>query len=328
MKKIKESLIEYSDDIFFTALFESELMEEDEEMSPAEKQKLANEHEKQGMAVVKKCQANWKAFRVAAGKIWQEYRDFWSTQKDANESIGQKGIFYNLYKSEYIVGVVKNASGMAELKVYNTAQQDSDEFETFVCKNPDVINAFNAFFKGEVENTMKEIISSHKEAMAAKKKADKLKAKEDATAAQRAKLDAFLSESVLNERDWAMKLDITDAVQNAIDHDDWTQYRDELVYALESQIDKIQEVLGDEVAMNAEDIIEELKGAENEDSFEWVLGELLHPWAEVNDIFLAQFGEADIEEPKYVNDEEDDEWIDPAGGTHYGDEDDPAAMYQ
>jgi len=29
-----------------------------------------------------------------------------------------------------------------------------------------------------------------------------------------------------------------------------------------------------------------------------------------------------------VNEEEDDMWIDPAGGVHYGDDDDPAAMYE
>ena len=197
MKFLKESLIEYIDDKFFKNLFESENIEDsenDEEMSPAEKQKLAAAIEKDGMSVVKKCQGNWKAFKIAAGKIWQEYRDFWSSQKEADQSIGQKGIYYNLYKSNYIVGVVKNPAGMAELKVYNTSHQDSEEFETFVCKNPDVIKAFNEFFKNEVEATMQEIISSQKEAMVAKKKADEMKAKEDATSAKRAKLDAFLGE--------------------------------------------------------------------------------------------------------------------------------------
>jgi len=199
MEYVKESLIEYTDDKFFTSLFESENFEKDEELSPAEKQKLASAKEKDGMAVVRKCQGNWKAFKVAAGKIWQEYRDFWSSQKDADESIGQKGIYYNLYKSNYIVGVVKNPAGNAELKVYNTSHQDSDEFETFVCKNPNVINAFNDFFKGEVENTMKEVITAQKEAVEAKKKADKLKAKEDASATKRAKLDAFLTEEASEE---------------------------------------------------------------------------------------------------------------------------------
>jgi len=194
MEKVKESLLEYTDDKFFSALFEEELMEEDEEISPAEKQKLAKQKEKEGLSVVKKCQSNWKAFKIDAGKIWQEYRDFWSTQKEADESIGQKGMFYNLYKSAYIVGVVKNAAGNAELKVYNTSQQDPGEFETFICKNPDVVQSFTNFFKGEVESTMKEIISAHKDAMAAKKKADATQAKEEETSAKRAKLDAFLDE--------------------------------------------------------------------------------------------------------------------------------------
>ena len=203
MKYVKESLLEYTDDKFFKSLFEAEIAgtdevktpeTEDEELSPAEKQKIVAAKEKEGMFVIKHIQSNWKAFKINAGSIWQEYRDFWSTQKEADESIGQKGIFYNLYKSAYIVGVVKAPNGAAELKVYNTSQKDPDEFETFVCKNPNVVKAFNDFFKVEIEGKMKDIISAHKEAMEAKKKADKIKSKEEASAAKRAKLDAFLNE--------------------------------------------------------------------------------------------------------------------------------------
>jgi len=202
MEKVKESLLEYTDDMFFMPLFENDLLEgEEDEQSPAEKQKEAAQKEKDGMAVVKRCINNWKAFKTDAGKIWQEYRDFWAAQKEADESIGQKGMYYNLYKSNYIVGVVKSVSGAAELKVYNTSantgetDKEGGEFETFICKNPTAIQAFTEFFKGEVEGTMKEIISGHKEAMEAKKKADTQRAKEEETAAKRSKLDAFLNES-------------------------------------------------------------------------------------------------------------------------------------
>ena len=201
MEKVKESLLEYNDDLFFAPLFETELMEEDEEdKSPAERQKEAAQKEKDGMAVVKRCMNNWKAFKTDAGKIWQEYRDFWTAQEEADESIGQKGMFYNLYKSNYIVGVVKSASGAAELKVYNTSantgetEKEGGEFETFICKNPNAIQAFSDFFKNDVKATMKEIISGHREAMAAKKKADAQRAKDEEEAGKRAKLDAFLTE--------------------------------------------------------------------------------------------------------------------------------------
>jgi hypothetical protein len=202
MQKVKETLLEYIDDKFFNLLFEAESeveVEEDKEMTPAEKQKLAKQIEKEGRAIIKKCQSNWKAFKINAGNMWQEYKDFWSAQEDAKESIGQTGIFYNLYKSNYIVGVVKNAHGVAEMKVYDTSHEDSKEFETFVCKNPDVVKEFSAFFNVEIKGTMREVISNHKAAMEEKKKADKLKAKDDDAAAKRAKLDAFLSEKEIEK---------------------------------------------------------------------------------------------------------------------------------
>jgi len=216
MENVKETLIEFVDDKFFNSLFEAETetnveVEEDTEMTPAEKQKLANQKQKEGMAVIKKCQANWKAFKIDAKNMWQEYRDFWSTQEDAIKTIKQKGLFYNLYKSDYIVGVVKNAAGMAELKVYNTSHTDLSELETFVCKNPEVIQAFNSFYKAELQGAMREVISSHKEAMEAKKKADKLKAKEDKEAQKRAKLDAFLGEEEIEEELYSLLEELREA---------------------------------------------------------------------------------------------------------------------
>jgi len=339
MKYVEENLNKFNEYKFFNNLLNEEDFhekEDEEGMSDAEKKKLINQIAKDGKSIIKKLQLNFKQFKQAAGDKWQEYRDFWTTQEEADQSIGQKGIFYNLYNSDYIVGVVANASGNAELKIYNMSQKDTDEYETFVCKNPDVILAFNDFFKGEVQQTMKNIISSHKEAMAGKKEADKIKAKDEKTAVKRAKLDAFLGESVLNEeRNWAIKIDITDAVQNASEHGDWQKYKEELADALDLQLEEVNNVLGDEVAMQLEDIIEELRqNVEDEDGLEWILSELLLPWAEDNDIFLAQYGEADMEPSREdlpgdvtVSHGEKGTWTDPAGGTHYDDDEDPAAAY-
>jgi len=340
MENVKESLFSFEDDKFFKSLNETEGYEisegeedkeDNDEMDEGEKKKLAAQIAKDGQQIIKKLLNNFKQFKKEAGSTWQTYRDFWSAQKDADETIGQNGIYYNLWNSDYIAGVVEGANGSAELKIFNTSQKDTDEFETFVCKNPDVILSFNDFFKNTVEASMKEVITAHKAAMAAKKEADKLQAKEDKNAVKRAKLDAFLTENLNEGRDWKVKLDITDAVQNAMDHEDWSQYRDELVSALENQAGEIEAAYDEHVVMQSEDIVEELKNADDEEAFEWVLSELMFPWAEDNDIFLAQFGEMQDDVENHPWPEEDGprgQWTDPAGGVHDDDEEDPAAMYR
>ena len=189
MKKVCESLNQFNDNKFFSVLLE------ENKITPDEKKKLAADMEKQGMAVIKKIQANFKRFKTIAGDKMQSYRDFWAEQKTADETIGQEGNFYNLYDSHYIVGVVKNKEGIAELKVYNTDVKDNDEFETFVCKDKNVLKSFKAFFDNDLKATMLEIISNHKAAIEAKKAADKARIKEADAAKKKAKLDAFLGES-------------------------------------------------------------------------------------------------------------------------------------
>ncbi|HUW44225.1 MAG TPA: hypothetical protein VMW50_00365 [Dehalococcoidia bacterium] len=192
MKHVQESLYQFEDAKFFGNLNEAE---EKRELSPAEKKAKKDELQKQGMSVVQKCLKNFDSFRKHAGDIWQEYRDFWSTQKDADESVSQKGMFYNLWESDYIVGVVKEATGTAALKVYNTSASDEDEYVAFSCTNPEVVQAFNEFLEGTVKFTMKDIIERQKAAMAAKKTADETRQKEEVAAKKKAKLDAFLGES-------------------------------------------------------------------------------------------------------------------------------------
>lgn len=196
MKQVQESLYSFEDNKFFSILNEAEeIIEKEEKLTPEEKKKIAAEKQKQGMAVIKKLQANWKRFKSIAGDKMQSYSDFWAEQKNADNSIGQEGMFYNLYDSNYIVGVVKNADGKAELKVYNTSSDQDDDFETFVCADKEVIKAFANFFKGEVEGTMKQVIAAHKSAVALKKQQIALRKKEESIAAKKAKLDAFLGES-------------------------------------------------------------------------------------------------------------------------------------
>jgi hypothetical protein len=192
MKHVQESLFEFQDAQFFNSLNEAD---EKEEMSPADKKALKEKLQKQGMSVVQRCIKNFDSFKKFAGDIWQEYRDFWATQKEADESVQQKGLFYNLWKSDYIAGVVKEPNGSAALKVFNTSQSDPDEYIVFSSTNPNVVRAFSEFVKGDLEFTMKTVIEKQKAAIEAKKEDDAKREKEEAEAKKQAKLDAFLGES-------------------------------------------------------------------------------------------------------------------------------------
>jgi len=212
MKQVQESLYQFKDAKFFGSLFE------EEKLSPAEKKKLANELQKQGFAVVKKCINNFSSFRKHAGDVWQEYRDFWSAQKEADESVNQKGLFYNLWESDYIVGVVKEPNGKAALKVFNTSAADTDEYVAFKSTNPDVVKAFQEFIVNDLQATMKTVIDNQKAAMVAKKAADEARAKEESAAKKKARLDNFLGESekkALNEARFSNKYKASDIISYA-----------------------------------------------------------------------------------------------------------------
>ena len=188
MKQVQESLYAFQDNKFFSSLFE------EDKLSPAEKKKLKETLQKQAMAVVKKCVNNFSTFKKHAGDVWQEYRDFWSTQEDAEESVQQKGMFYNLWDSAYIVGVVKEPNGTAALKVINTSAKD-EELTAFASSNPEAVKAFQEFYLNDLKATVKQVIDNQKAAMKAKKEADAKAEAEESKAAKAAQLDAFLSES-------------------------------------------------------------------------------------------------------------------------------------
>jgi len=188
MKYVQENLLEYENDLFFAKLYEE--AEEVKEMSPADKQKKKEELQRLGMKVVQKCVKNFKTFKTHAGSIWQEYRDFWSTQKDADESVDQKGLFYNMWKSDYIVGVVKEPQGHAALKVFDTSA-DTDDYIVFQSKNPEVVKAFKEFVDNDLKATIKGIIQSQKDAMKAKKAAEAKQAQEETEASKKEKIEKF-----------------------------------------------------------------------------------------------------------------------------------------
>ena len=188
MKYVQESLNSYNDNKFF-----NNLLEEDR-MSPEEKKKMAVQLEKEGNAVIKKINDNFKRFKTIAGDKLQSYKDFWAEQKATQETIGQEGTFYNLYDSHYIVGIVKDKEGKAKLVVWNTDNKEKEDWETFVCRDKSIIKSFISFYNSELEGTMKQVIANHNAAVEAKKAAEAAQKKAEAAAAKKAKLDKFLSE--------------------------------------------------------------------------------------------------------------------------------------
>jgi len=190
MKYVQESLNSYNDDKFFNSL-----LEEEERMSPEEKKKMAIQLEKEGKAIIKKINDNFKRFKTIAGDKLQSYKDFWAEQKATHKTIGQKGTFYNLYDSHYIVGIVEDKEGMAKLVVWNTDSKEKNDWETFVCRDKGIIKEFINFYNSELEGTMKQVIANHNAAVEAKKAAEAAQKKAEAAAAKKAKLDKFLAES-------------------------------------------------------------------------------------------------------------------------------------
>lgn len=212
MKYVSENLPQFKDDNFFVKVFESTqaVSEVEEEMTPEEKAKVAAELERQGLAVVKKLEKNFSAFKTSAGVDWKLYRDFWNDQKTPKE-VNAEGMFYKMYNSKYVVGVVKTDDGVAQLVVWNSEIEDGfDDHEVFKCFSPVAIKAFVDFYKNTYEAAFRNIISKQKEVME-KNKADVLrKEQEEKKIKEKSKVDAFLKESksedTINE-DYASILD-------------------------------------------------------------------------------------------------------------------------
>jgi hypothetical protein len=202
MKHVSETLLQFKDDLFFNILYESTLGVEEvkDEMTPEEKAKLAKELEKQGLGIVKKLNANFSIFKSIALDDWRQYRDFWNEQKTSKEAQGiVEGIFYKLYDSKYLVGVLKTEDGTAELTVWNSEVEDGfDDHVVFKSSSAVVIKKFMEFYKNTFESEMRNVISKEKEKMEQNKAEAVKKEKEEAQIKAKEKVNAFMTES-LNE---------------------------------------------------------------------------------------------------------------------------------
>jgi len=193
MKHELESLNQYRDSIYFNVLFENET---DDNKLENQNSQNKSKTRKEGMAVIRKVSQNFKLFKNNASNNIKAYKEFWEKQQKAQTLIKQKGIFYNLYDSKYVVGVVKNAKGQAELKLYDTnySYDDKENFELFVSKDKLVITEFMKVQK-ELKSIMKDAISEYKKRIISKKEELKNKNIESQRNAKKDKLDKFINQS-------------------------------------------------------------------------------------------------------------------------------------
>lgn len=99
MKYVKESLGEFNRPIY-GHLFEKE------DPKVAKDKKLKDEEQKDGMAVIKKLQDNFKRFKTAAGNKILKYKEFWEENKSISSDFDEKGEIYKLWDTNYVAGVL------------------------------------------------------------------------------------------------------------------------------------------------------------------------------------------------------------------------------
>jgi len=137
MKHVQESLFQFNDHKFFKLL---ESKEEKEEGIDDFKDKTS-ESEKDGMAIIKKLQDNFKLFETAAnGKILR-YKEFWEDNKLMAESFEETGKIYKMFDSDYVAGVLELPDAelgedniddeLSEINESSTKLNETEEFKGF-----------------------------------------------------------------------------------------------------------------------------------------------------------------------------------------------------
>lgn len=88
---------------------------------------------------------------------------------------------------------------------------------------------------------------------------------------------------------WKMKIDVSDIWQKYEDDNDFEAFKSELLTVLNSETEKISDVLGEDEAREYEDMVQEIEyGADDEDEFDYIW-QNLYDWADVNKVWIATF---------------------------------------
>ena len=100
-KHVKETLGEFQDAQFFTALFE-----EKKDSSDVDEKKAKEEEAKDAESALQKVRDNLSRFESAAGGKILKYKEFWEENKDMADQFDEDGDIYKLWDSDYVAGVL------------------------------------------------------------------------------------------------------------------------------------------------------------------------------------------------------------------------------
>lgn len=87
---------------------------------------------------------------------------------------------------------------------------------------------------------------------------------------------------------WIIKLDLSDIWNKYQDDEDYDEFKEALIPALEEKVEEVVDKLGDDVGMEFEDMIEEIKNADDEEEFDYIWQDL-YDWADENMVWLGTF---------------------------------------
>ena len=87
---------------------------------------------------------------------------------------------------------------------------------------------------------------------------------------------------------WIIKLDLSDIWNKYQDDEDYDEFKEALIPALEAKVEEVVDKLGDDVGMEFEDIIEEIRNADDEEEFDYIWQDL-YDWGDENMVWLGTF---------------------------------------
>jgi len=87
---------------------------------------------------------------------------------------------------------------------------------------------------------------------------------------------------------WVIKLDVADIWNKYQDDEDFDEFKEALIPRLEDKVEEVVDELGDGVGMEFEDMIEEIKNADDVEEFDYVW-QNMYDWADANMVWLGTF---------------------------------------
>lgn len=88
---------------------------------------------------------------------------------------------------------------------------------------------------------------------------------------------------------WVIKIDVADIWQKYEDDEDFDAFKEELLPILKSKVEEVSKKLGEEEAMEFEDLVSEIEyNADDEDEFDYIWQQL-YDWADSNRVWLGTF---------------------------------------